>query len=134
MWTKCFIDFKILRTLGSVGGIKVRSISNKVQSENSVSTMKSYLVVLLAVLIQQIYCNEQGGFVHDLEELDNLTNSTGGRIAGGQSALKTRFKEFVYLMVYKDGTSTTCGGSLFKANWVLTAAHCIFEYVLTIYL
>ena len=59
--------------------------------------MKSYLVVLLAVLIQLIFCNEHEGNVEDLED---LTNSNEGRIAGGQSAPKTKFKELKKILKF----------------------------------
>ena len=74
----------------------------------------------------------QSGFVEDLldedDELNKIMNSTGGgKIAGGQTAPKSKFKEYVNLRVFKGGSEYVCGGSIISSLWVLTAGHCLFE-------
>jgi trypsin len=45
-----------------------------------------------------------------------------GRIVGGFEAKDGQFPHQIALLSYG---SFTCGGSIIKKNWVLTAAHCI---------
>jgi secreted trypsin-like serine protease len=51
----------------------------------------------------------------------------GGRISGGEVASRNQFPYMVGLFVGLDTTaSSVCGGSVVSANFVLTAAHCVF--------
>jgi secreted trypsin-like serine protease len=49
-----------------------------------------------------------------------------GQIIGGTAANQKQFPWQVYMDV---DNSWLCGGSLIVADWVLTAAHCVFEWV-----
>ena len=108
--------------------------------------MKSFLLISLLVLIHQVACDKliknhvndtkaiedddklfQSGFVKDLDEMHNLMNSTNGRIAGGQTAPRTKFKEYVRLRRFISGREVFGAGSLISSTWVLTAAHCVFR-------
>ncbi|MEE6471839.1 hypothetical protein FKM82_009387, partial [Ascaphus truei] len=70
-------------------------------------------LLVLAVLVLCGHCYE------DFQE-DN------GRVIGGSNAAKNAWPWQVTLQ-YLSGSSWyhTCGGSLIRANWVMTAAHCV---------
>lgn len=110
--------------------------------------MKTFVVVSLLVLIQQIACVKelniqvenfidieenddffQGGFVKDLDKQEILLNATDLRIANGQGAPKNKFMDYVRLRVFIDGQESGCGGSLIADKWVLTSANCVHELV-----
>ncbi|XP_053560973.1 chymotrypsin-like elastase family member 1 isoform X2 [Bombina bombina] len=75
--------------------------------------------LLLATLVLCGQCSEDLSF---LEE--------NGRVVGGTNSAKNAWPWQVSLQ-YLSGSSWyhTCGGSLIRANWVLTAAHCVDRVV-----
>ncbi|KAM4700139.1 chymotrypsin-like elastase family member 1 [Discoglossus pictus] len=76
-------------------------------------------LLVLAALALCGHCNEDIKF---LEE--------NSRVVGGTNAAKNAWPWQVSLQ-YLSGSSWyhTCGGSLIRANWVLTAAHCVDRVV-----
>ncbi|XP_053311773.1 chymotrypsin-like elastase family member 1 [Spea bombifrons] len=74
-----------------------------------------FRLLLLAVLVLYGHCDEQLKF---LEE--------NGRVVGGTDATKNAWPWQVSLQYLSGGYwYHTCGGSLIRTNWVLTAAHCV---------
>ena len=99
--------------------------------------MKFFLFISLLVLINQATENEAyenndtfiGGLVPDMDASNYLKDLNNGRIAGGQTAPKSKFQEYVRLTIFISGDEFGCGGSLISEDWVLTAAHCVTRYV-----
>jgi len=52
-----------------------------------------------------------------------------GQIIGGTKATQKQFPWQVYMTVED---SWLCGGSMILADWVLTAAHCVYGYFFNI--
>jgi secreted trypsin-like serine protease len=76
----------------------------------AISTMK--LFVTLLSLVAAVAAAEIG---------------VGGRISGGEVAGRNQFPYMVGLFVGLDTTAASvCGASIISANFLLTAAHCVF--------
>ena len=59
---------------------------------------------------------------------DDIGSSPGDiRIVGGQNATEGEHPWTIYLSSRSTGQNFFCGGSLIASDWVITAAHCIFN-------
>ncbi|XP_053564204.1 chymotrypsin-like elastase family member 1 [Bombina bombina] len=79
-------------------------------------------LVLLAALVLCGQCSEDISYIEDIQD--------SARVVGGTNAAKNAWPWQVSLQ-YLSGSSWyhTCGGTLIRANWVLTAAHCVDRVV-----
>lgn len=59
----------------------------------------------------------------------DIKPTLGGRIVGGEVALQGKYPYQVGLFLQLGDQQAFCGGSLISPNYVLTAAHCVEEYV-----
>lgn len=83
------------------------------------------LLVLLGVSLARAAAFEDHLLsVEDARALADRPSLSSSRIVGGSSARPNQFPHQVALL--RSG-SLTCGGSLIRANWVLTAAHCVIS-------
>uniref|UniRef100_A0AAV3B5I1 pancreatic elastase n=2 Tax=Pyxicephalus adspersus TaxID=30357 RepID=A0AAV3B5I1_PYXAD len=72
-------------------------------------------LLVVAALVLSGYCYEEVRFANDNE-----------RVVGGTDAVKNSWPWQVSLQYLSGGYwYHTCGGSLIRTNWVLTAAHCV---------
>lgn len=63
----------------------------------------------------------------------NIVNSVKNYITGGRKAEMNMFPYLVGLLMYQPPSVYQCGGSLITQRYVLTAAHCLFRYLLYIH-
>ncbi|KAL7011977.1 hypothetical protein ACKWTF_014542 [Chironomus riparius] len=96
--------------------------------------MKFLIIILFIVKISEIICESVDPI--DTEYYQNVVlNKTlkqdieatrNGRIVGGSPAVLGQFDYFV--IVYGENRRYLCGGTLIKADWVLTAGHCLYGF------
>lgn len=53
----------------------------------------------------------------------------GPRIINGDKASKGQFPWQAAIYVTQPGVTNLCGGALVNKRWILTAGHCVIEYV-----
>ena len=63
-------------------------------------------------------------------KLEGGVTELNNRVVGGNSASPTRYPYYTYLRCFpKFGNEFRCGGSLVNSDVVLTAAHCVYNYL-----
>ena len=85
--------------------------------ENRISSIKFISVILLFFAVATTS-----------SAADDIANSLGDvRIVGGQNATEGEHPWTIYLSSLSTGQNFFCGGSLIASDWVITAAHCVFN-------
>lgn len=80
--------------------------------------MKALLLIIWTVLVLETAA----------EESNNETDIEG-RIIGGRRAARGQFPYFAGIILIKNNNRNKCGGALISRQWVITAAHCVYNQV-----
>ncbi len=94
-------------------------------ARNAIATTGSRLLI---IFLGTDYTKMCFIFVDNTSTACGLSNrSSQDRIVGGTEAQPHEFPWQAWLLLTSGNSQFACGGSLISNQWILTAAHCVFD-------